>query len=161
MNEGVISLVILLLVFGGIVYLLRSLWKSRDQMSKDKKVLKHPVTGETKVVYKGFSWPAFLLTPFWCAYKGLYLQALISFISFFTIIGGIIYWTIAGLKGNEWYYDSLIDKGYKPKNQLTEEKTGTDLEEMSNLSKLEKLQELREKGALTEEEFKEKKKELL
>jgi hypothetical protein len=29
------------------------------------------------MIKKGFSWPAFLITPIWCIFKGLWLQAIV------------------------------------------------------------------------------------
>ncbi len=75
--------------------------------------LRHPVTNDTVVIKKGFSWPAFLITPIWCIFKGLWLQAIVFLlIAIFTAGIGLISWIIAGVKGNEWYFESLIKKGY-------------------------------------------------
>jgi len=74
--------------------------------------LKNPTTGEVVHVKRGFSWPAFLITPIWCLIKGLWLQAIIFLLIGITGIG-LIAWIIAGVKGNEWYYEALTKRGYK------------------------------------------------
>ena len=79
-------------------------------MSRKKQVLEHPVSEETKQTYEGFSWPGLLFTPIWCILKGLYMQAIIALIIPF----GFVMWVIVGFKGNEWHYEKLIQKGYKP-----------------------------------------------
>ena len=65
--------------------------------------LKNPTTGEVVHVKRGFSWPAFLITPVWCLFKGLWIQAAVFLlIAIFTYGIGLIAWIIAGIKGNEW-----------------------------------------------------------
>jgi len=44
--------------------------------------------------------------------KGLWLQAIIFLLIGITGIG-LIAWIIAGVKGNEWYYEALTKRGYK------------------------------------------------
>lgn len=73
--------------------------------------MRNPVTNDIVTVKKGFSWPAFLITPVWCVFKGLWIQAIVFLLVAFTGIG-LISWIIAGMKGNEWYFDSLLKKGY-------------------------------------------------
>lgn len=85
-------------------------------MSQFKSKLKHPVSGKSKDTYEGWSWPAFFFTPIWLFIKGFAARGIMYFlVSFLTFgIGGLIYSVVAGVKGNEWYYDRLIEEGYEP-----------------------------------------------
>jgi hypothetical protein len=128
-------------------------------LKKKSEVMINPKTHEKLEVYNGFSVPAFLLTPIWCAIKSLYLQAIISILLAFTGVG-FIYWIVAGVKGNEWYRDSLIKKGYVSENSY-EESPAVETETSDSFSKLDKLKKLLDSGAISQEEYDEKRKRYL
>lgn len=80
--------------------------------SISKQIYVNEVTGQSIIVYNGFSFPALFFSPIWCLLKGLYLHAVLSFVFALTGIG-FIYWIVLGVKGNEWYKEDLIKKGYQ------------------------------------------------
>lgn len=113
--------------------------------------------GKEIETFDGFSWFAFLLTPIWAFLNNLVMHAILSIVCAFTGIG-LIYWIVAGLKGNEWHRDYLEEKGFYPKGEKSIKKNSSN---SNNLDKLKQLSELKEKGAITEAEYNEKKAELL
>lgn len=67
--------------------------------------------GKIVNVFSGFSFTAFFFAPIWCLLKGLYLYAILSFVLSFIMVG-LVYWIVLGVKGNEWYKEDLVKKGY-------------------------------------------------
>lgn len=135
-------------------------------MSKPKTILVNPQTKAIEQAYEGFSFPAVLFTPIWCVIKGLNAHAIISLLLAFTGFG-LVYWLIAGALGNDWHYQSLIRKGYVPaeseivsKNESKIVKTDQE-KAVDNIEKISRLKQLLNSGAITENEFNEKKKKLL
>ncbi len=129
-------------------------------MSSKREILVHP-DGRREQTWQGFSWPAFLFTPFWCLVKGLLLHSIISIIGAFTGIG-FIFWFIAGVCGNEWHYNHLINNGFTTAEKAGEvsDKTKPEASETS-LDKIEKLGRLKEAGYISDDEFNEQKRVLL
>lgn len=95
-------------------------------MSVPDETLKHPVSDKTVETYKGWSWPGFFFTPIWLFLKGFAGRAIMYIIIGFLSLGlgGIIYSIVVGVKGNEWVYDLMIEKGYKPAHKLQENEPG-------------------------------------
>jgi len=132
--------------------------------------LHHPLNGSPEQTWTGFSWPAFFFGIFWLLVKGLYGHFLINLlIVIFT--GGIaapIVWIAYGCIGNEAYRSSLLKKGYLPSAQqvprqhLTIQPSNSASQTpRDHVALLRELTDLRDRGALTNEEFDQQKKKLL
>lgn len=95
-------------------------------------VYKHPVFGYQAVKY-GFCWPAFFLTVIWAWFKKLWISSILILGTFFTLFLGkaafaeqsnnvgvlvinclvIILHIMIGIKGNSWWANDLLTRGFK------------------------------------------------
>jgi len=129
---------------------------------------RHPVSGETREIWEGFSWPAFLFGWGWCFFKGLWIPGLV--VLAFNLVGLavgydagvfalIISSVILGLFGNNLFANMLLEQGFEPvRAEPAAQEVGlTD----SNIDRLERLAALKSSGALTEEEFQSEKAKLI
>lgn len=104
-------------------------------MSKPKNWVEHPKTGDKIQTYEGWSWPAFLFGGFWLMKKGMWKKFFLIWGGIFVVglfmpsqeagfvvgwLGGIVACVVLGIKGNEWLYKKLIEKGYEPMEEKGE-----------------------------------------
>jgi hypothetical protein len=90
------------------------------------KIYKNQHSDKTIKVKNGYSWLTFLFGPFYLLFKMMIGKAILLFVlSFLAIlitsplggIGGLVVAFLAGFKTNEWYASKLLNKGYKPINE--------------------------------------------
>ena len=129
-------------------------------MSKSIGFLYHPTNNHPVSIFKGFSWPCLLFGIFWYAYKGMWKWFIISLL--LVLITSGIAWLVLPFFANSQHIKTLKDDGYldnKRSNYSVKNKSIKS--DNDNLDKLKKLGDLKEQGILTEDEFENKKKELL
>lgn len=127
-------------------------------MSTKGEVLYHPINRSEEQTWNGFSWPAFFFGVFWLLIKGLWAHFLISVI-LMIVTGGFaapIIWIAYGFIGNGAHRSALVKKGYLFEDQRRQTEKGSPQKPTSPgdaLEQLSKLSALRDKGALTEDEY--------
>ena len=137
-------------------------------MSIKGEVLHHPVNGSQEQTWQGFSWPAFFFGVIWLLVKGMYGSFLISLVVIL-VTGGLaapVIWIVYGFIGNDEHKKSLFKKGYLTSAQWEAQNAASAAPaapsvQRDNAAQLRDLAELRDKGALTEEEFSKQKAKLL
>lgn len=87
--------------------------------------LYHPTNQNPEDIYKGFSWGAFFFGAFWFAYKGLWIPAILLFVSYFLMgVGFFLHFIIAFFA---WgiHEKHFLSKGYLRSQQLSGNNFGT------------------------------------
>jgi hypothetical protein len=119
----------------------------------------HPINGAAEQIWEGFSWPCLLFGCVWYGYKGMWGWAFIALILAVATAG--VSWLILPFFANEQYAKHLLGRGYLNEEQWRERTSisvsgtggaGPNVN-ISTASELEKLVSLKEKGALTDQEF--------
>lgn len=139
-------------------------------MSTKGEVLRNPSNGSSEQTWDGFSWPGFFFGVIWLLVKGLYGHFLINLVIVIAT-GGLaapIVWIVYGFIGNGAHKSSLLKKGYLTESQWRSKEARPYGQEdpafgraSDGISRLKDLAELKEKGILTEEEFKQQKANIL
>ena len=141
-------------------------------MSTKGEILFHSVNGTQEETWDGFSWPAFFFGIIWMLVKGLYAQAVISFIISIVTAGFAVpvLWVVYGFMGNGLHKKSLLKKGYLTENQYQQSRNSAvnstrnqapPKSASDSIERLTALAKLKESGALTQEEFDTQKMKLL
>ena len=86
-------------------------------------VYKHPFRGYA-AVKSGWNWWAFLFSPFWCIFKGLWEPAIGIFIlctiaasiepTVLPSVVGLVLALFVGAQGSDWRQTKLLKQGYAP-----------------------------------------------
>ena len=93
----------------------------------------HPHKGY-KAVKIGFSWPAFFFGFIWMLSKSMWMAAFWTILAWIAILAvdvsilneiinfslGLVVATVIGFRGNEWWRNHLIVKGFSPLNEIEE-----------------------------------------
>ena len=129
----------------------------------------HPVNGAVEEIWEGFSWPCLFFGFLWYLHKGMWGWGLIALILAIFTVG--ISWLFFPFFANAQYAKFLLDQGYlnekqwKERNQAAKATINPGLrrnpETSSIADELAKLVALKEKGVLSDEEFKRQKEKLL
>ena len=131
-------------------------------MSRSVGFFYHPTNNHPVAVFEGFSWPCLLFGFFWYAYKGMWKWFILSLL-IISFTGGIA-WLVLPFFANGQHQNSLKTQGYldKKRDENSEKSNSSkNNNENDNLDKLKKLSDLKDQGIITEEEFQNKKKDLL
>lgn len=81
--------------------------------------LYHPTNQNPEDIYKGFSWGAFFFGAFWFAYKGLWIPAILLFVSYFLLAIGFLFHLIIAYFAWGIHEKHFLSKGYLRLHQLS------------------------------------------
>jgi len=74
--------------------------------------LYHPTNQNPEDIYKGFSWGTFFFGAFWFAYKGLWIPAILLFVSYFFMGAGLFVQFIIAFFAWGIHEKHFLSKGY-------------------------------------------------
>ncbi|MQS75142.1 SHOCT domain-containing protein [Companilactobacillus halodurans] len=143
-------------------------------------LLTNQLTHQTKQVKVGFSWTEFFFGSLSPLFRGDFKWFAILFIvnilltSFTLGFGTLIAHIAIAFFYNQWYTKDLIEKGFRPQSEsdknilLSKQYVNNNIKPFQNssmnnndINSIDKLKKLLDDGAITQEEFDDKKKEIL